>query len=147
MSLIDKFKAWTNLDEYEQDGQSEQTESAPAEEKPSVFSFDSVGSRGSSRASQTSVNTKLEVVLVKPDSFDDAADIADNLKATHIVVLNLESTNRDTSRRLLDFLSGVAYALSGKIQRIANNTFIVMPCNVNMSGDVMDELENSGIYF
>jgi len=63
------------------------------------------------------------------------------------VVLNLESTNRDTARRLLDFLSGVAYAISGKIQRIANNTYIIAPFNVGLSGDVMDELENSGIYF
>ncbi|MBR3692430.1 MAG: cell division protein SepF [Clostridia bacterium] len=149
MGFIDKLKKWTNLDEYEEEMAPESAETsapAPAEEKPADYSFESFSK---SRARVTTINTttKLQVVLVKPDSFEDAAGIADDLKQSHTVVLNLESTNRDTARRLLDFLSGVAYAVSGKIQRIANNTFIIVPFNVGISGDIMDELENSGISF
>ena len=59
--------------------------------------------------------TQLQVVLVKPEKFDEAAAIADNLNEKRTVVLNLESTNRDVARRLLDFLSGVAYASNGQI--------------------------------
>ena len=91
--------------------------------------------------------TQLSVVLVKPERFDQAAEIADHLRDKRTVVVNLESTNKDVARRLLDFLSGVAYAKDGKIQKIANSTFIITPFNVEIMGDLLDELENNGLYF
>ena len=75
---------------------------------------------------------QLQVVLVKP-------------KRT--VVLNLESTNKEVSRRLVDFLSGVAYANNGQIKRVANSTFIITPYNVDIMGDLLDELESNGVFF
>ena len=57
------------------------------------------------------------------------------------------ATNKETARRILDFLSGVAYANQGKIKRVANNTYIITPYNVGISGDLIDELENNGMYF
>ncbi len=62
-------------------------------------------------------------------------------------VLNLESTNKDVARRLLDFLSGVAYANEGKIKKVAISTYIITPFNVDILGDLIDELENNGLYF
>jgi len=91
--------------------------------------------------------TQLEVVLVKPERFDDACGIADHLNNKRTVVLNLESTNKDVQRRLIDFLSGVAYANNGQIKRVANSTFIITPYNVGIVGDLLDELESSGVYF
>jgi cell division inhibitor SepF len=91
--------------------------------------------------------TQLEVVLVKPEHFEDASGIADHLNNKRTVVLNLESTNKDISRRLVDFLSGVAYANNGQIKRVANSTFIITPYNVGIVGDLLDELESSGVYF
>lgn len=88
---------------------------------------------------------QLQVVLVKPEKFDEAAAIGDNLNEKRTVVLNLESTNRDVARRLLDFLSGVAYANNGQIKRVANSTYIITPYNVDVMGDLIDELENSGM--
>lgn len=90
--------------------------------------------------------TQLQVVLVKPERYEEAAAIADNLNAKRTVVLNLESTNRDIARRLLDFLSGVAYANNGQIKRVANSTYIITPYNVDVMGDLIDELENNGIF-
>ncbi len=90
--------------------------------------------------------TQLQVVLVKPEAFDEAAAIADNLNERRTVVLNLEGANRDIARRLLDFLSGVAYANNGKIKRVANSTYIITPYNVDVMGDLIDELENSGMF-
>ena len=90
---------------------------------------------------------KLQVVLSKPERFEDASGIADNLNDKRTVVLNLEGTNRDTARRLIDFLSGVAYANGGQIKKVANNTYIITPYNVDISGDLIDELENTGMYF
>lgn len=90
---------------------------------------------------------QLQVVLVKPERFDEAPEIADNLNNRRTVVLNLESCNRDVARRLVDFLSGVAYANSGQLKRIANSTFLITPLNVDITGDMLlGELENNGMF-
>ena len=91
--------------------------------------------------------TQLQVVLVKPERFENASEIADHLRDKRTVVLNLESTNKDVARRLLDFLSGVAYANEGKIKKVAISTYIITPFNVDILGDLIDELENNGLYF
>ena len=91
--------------------------------------------------------TQLKVVLVKPERFENASEIADHLKEKRTVVLNLESTNKDVARRLIDFLSGVAYAGEGKIKKVAANTYIITPYSVDIMGDLIDELENNGLYF
>ena len=88
----------------------------------------------------------LKVVLVKPERFENASEIADHLREKRTVVLNLESTNKDVARRLLDFLSGVAYAGEGKIKKVAANTYIITPYSVDIMGDLIDELENNGLY-
>lgn len=91
--------------------------------------------------------TQLQVVLVKPEAFEDASTIADHLNNKRTVVLNLESASKDLARRLIDFLSGVAYANNGQIKRVANSTFIITPYNVDIMGDLIDELESNGVYF
>ena len=92
-------------------------------------------------------SAQLKVVLVKPERFEAAADIADHLREKRAVVMNLEQTNKDIARRLIDFLSGVAYAQDGKIKKIAANTYIITPYNVDLMGDLMGELENTGLRF
>ena len=91
--------------------------------------------------------TQLQVVLVKPERFEDASSIADHLREKRTVVLNLESTNKEIARRLLDFLAGVSYANEGKIKKVAISTYIITPYNVDILGDLIDELENNGLYF
>ena len=109
------------------------------------------GSSDDDRRSNKVVNiraaTQLQVVLVKPERFENASEIADHLREKRTVVLNLESTNKEIARRLLDFLSGVAYANEGKIKKVAISTYIITPYNVDILGDLIDELENNGLYF
>ena len=90
--------------------------------------------------------TAVQVVLSKPERFEQAAEIADHLREKRTVVMNLETTNKDVARRLVDFLSGVAYAQDGKIKKVAINTYIITPFNVDIMGDLIDELENNGVY-
>jgi cell division inhibitor SepF len=92
--------------------------------------------------------TQLKVVLVRPERFEDASEIADHLRDKRTVVLNLESTEKDVGRRLVDFLSGVAYAQEGKIKKVAVSTYIITPYNVDIIGSksLLDELESSGAY-
>ena len=103
--------------------------------------------RRSNKVANIRAATQLQVVLVKPEKFEDASAIADHLREKRTVVLNLESTNKEIARRLLDFLSGVAYANEGKIKKVAISTYIITPYNVDILGDLIDELENNGLYF
>ena len=102
-----------------------------------------------SRDKVVNINTtaQLQVVLVKPEKFQDASAIADHLRDKRTVVLNLESANKDVARRMVDFLSGAAYAQEGKIKKVAVATYIITPYNVDIIGDLIDELENNGMYF
>ena len=116
---------------------------APAEPAPA-----NTGRRtGPAKVVNLNNNSAMQVILVKPDRFDAVTEIADQLRDKKSVVLNLESTNKDVARRLVDFLSGVAYALDGKIKKVAISTYILTPYNVEIVGDLVEELENSGVYF
>ena len=83
-------------------------------------------------------STALELKVIRPDRFDNVSQIADHLLNRRTVVLNLEATNKETSRRIIDFLSGVAYSISGNLKRVANNTFVITPNNVDVSNDAQE---------
>ena len=102
---------------------------------------------GGSKVVNIHTTAQIQVVLVKPDRFDQASEIADHLRDKQAVVLNLESTNKDVARRLVDFLSGCAYALDGKIKKVAISTYLITPYNVGVVGDLVEELESSGMRF
>lgn len=119
--------------------------SGGAPEESLGYSADQGGKKGN-KVVNINATAQLAVVLVKPDRFENAAEIADHLKEKRTVVLNLEQTNKDVARRLVDFLSGVAYANEGKLKKVANSTYIITPYNVDIMGDLIDELENNGLY-
>ena len=149
--IVDKFKRMWDApdDEYEYDEYGYADEGEDDYEEPVRTRQTSSG--GSSRNKVVNINAtaKLQVGIFMPERFgEETRAIADELTKTHTVVLNLEDTNKDMARRILDFLSGVAYANSGKIKRVASNTYIIIPSNVDLTGDdLLDELENSGVYF
>lgn len=156
MSFIDELKRLARPYEDEDDEFEDDFEPAPRERKEKApkaesvspaFSSDSSERRGGNKVVNIHTTTQLQVVLVKPDRFENAAEIADHLREKRTVVLNLEQTNKDVSRRVLDFLSGAAYANEGKVKKVALNTYIITPYNVDILGDLIDELENNGLYF
>ena len=148
MEFLGKLKDWI---EGEDNGQQEEFLQPPVKKSaPSGDVEVSIPMNGRKRDPNKVVNinatTQLSVVLVKPEKFEDAAEIADHLREKRTVVLNLESVNKELARRLVDFLSGVTYAQDGKIKKVANSTFIITPYNVDILGDLIDELENNGLY-
>ena len=155
MGIFDEFKrlAHPYEDEEEDFDDFDMAPARPAErrERTSRPEPSYIPSQEEERRSNKVVNiraaTQLQVVLVKPEKFEDASAIADHLRDKRTVVLNLESTNKEIARRLLDFLSGVAYANEGKIKKVAISTYIITPYNVDILGDLIDELENNGLYF
>lgn len=141
MGFMDKFKEWARVEDDEE----EFDEFVPNEDRSK--SRETSSSKRDDRVVNIHTTTQLQVVLVKPERYENATEIADHLKEKRTVVLNLESTNKDQARRILDFLSGVAYTNDGQIKRVANNTYIITPYNVDLKGDLIDELENNGLYF
>ena len=155
--IVDKFKRMWDApdDEYEYDeygyadeGDDDYEEEQPVRERERDRERDREFS-GRNKVVNINATAKLQVGIFKPERFgEETRSIADELMKTHTVVLNLEDTNKDMARRILDFLSGVAYANRGKIKRVATNTYIIIPSNVDLTGDdLLDELENSGVYF
>ena len=102
---------------------------------------------GATKVVDIHTTAKLQVVLKKPEQFDEATAIADELLERRTVVLNLEATAKDQAGKLLCFLSGVAYSNGGKLKKIAASTYIITPYNVDVMGDLLDELENNGMFF
>ena len=146
MSFLDELKKWTHPYDDEDDDFEEEFEEMPRKEPV----FERPRERTEDRRNKVvniHATTQLKVVLVKPERFENASEIADHLKDKRTVVINLESTNKDIARRLIDFLSGVAYAGEGKIKKVAANTYIITPYSVDIEGDLIDELENNGLYF
>lgn len=164
MGLFDELKKLTRPysgDEYDDFGDEyidapEETRVSPTEsprraqaaERRNPFSEPEVSSLPYKKEKVVNLGgaAQPQVVLVKPERFETAAEIADHLRGRRSVIMNLEDTAKDTARRLIDFLSGVAYALDGKIKKVASNTYIITPHNVDLMGDLIDGIENSGLY-
>lgn len=78
-------------------------------------------------------NYKMKVILIEPKSFDDAQQVANCLREKRPVVINFEQTDTDDAKRIIDFISGTTYALSGEIKKVGHNVFLCAPANVNVS--------------
>ncbi|MGM9619180.1 MAG: cell division protein SepF [Oscillospiraceae bacterium] len=145
MGLFDDLKKWAHPygdedDDYDADFDEMTRRESLAEERRA-------GEDRRGKVVNIHATAQLKVVLVKPERFENASEIADHLKEKRTVVVNLESTNKEIARRLIDFLSGVAYAGEGKIKKVAANTYIITPYSVDIMGDLIDELESNGVYF
>ena len=173
MGFIDELKRLVNpedIDDGEDDGFEQGAYSAPAprqkEQRPRTNPFapysasnppvaapagQGSGLRGSRREGKV-VNLggpggQMQVILVKPERFDTAAEVADHLRGKRAVLLNMEATPKDLARRLVDFLSGVTYAIDGNIQKVAANTYLLTPPNVDIVGDEGEAAESGGFTF
>ena len=159
MGLLDSIKNIMNVpdeDEFEEEIEDVEEEK-PVEKPKKTSSYEQSYTkrpeptvRSGGKGKTVSFNqSQMQVVLVKPDRFEDVTSIADHLNARKTVVLNLEAANRDVSRRIIDFLSGVAYANGGNIRKVANSTFIIVPTTVDVMGELMldDFDDNAKDYF
>lgn len=119
---------------------SREAEYMPAPRKSSV-------GKNSSNPQVYSINTNvtMQVVIIKPECYEDAQEICDQIKTKRPVVVNLEKVEYPVAQRIMDFLSGTCYSLEGSIQRVANNIFIIAPENVDISGDFKEELKTKGV--
>ncbi|MDQ6728710.1 MAG: cell division protein SepF [Actinomycetota bacterium] len=87
-----------------------------------------------------------KVHVVVPVGFNDAQEIGDKLKANQPVIFNLQGVDRDLSRRLIDFSSGLTYGLGGQMERVAEQVFLLTPSNVEVSPEEKRRLQERGLY-
>ena len=106
--------------------------SVPSTEEPSFKSTSSTGFSGQ----VVSLGNRQEVVLFHPATFNDTSKAADDLRSNKAVVLNLENVDKAMSRRVVDFLSGCVYALSGSVKKIAQSAYLFCPHNMDVVGDL-----------
>lgn len=123
-----------------------ETTSVPQEEK----TFKSyTGGRAQTPPPSKVVNfqasVQMEVIVIQPETYDEAQDICDHIRSQRPVIINLESMERAVAQRIMDFVSGSCYTLNGNLQRVTNNIFIIAPENIEVAGNFREELKSNGI--
>ncbi len=127
---------YEDYDDYDEEEEREAEQPAPSK-------------RSSTKVVPINHKSQLQVIVYKPRTYkDDTANIAKSLLTNCAVVVNLEKTDKVEARRILDFLSGIAFAVNGRLSSVASSTYMITPINVELSGeDLFDEFENSNVYF
>lgn len=134
MSAMNKMLKWIGIAE-EDDEEFFDTESGVDEVEPAV----PAGRRA--KVSSISGGAPSKVVVIQFQNFDDAKDAADHLKNKKPVVANLEKLDNDTTRRVVDFLSGAVYGVAGRIQNVSNRIFLITPNNVEVTGNYQEDIK------
>jgi len=155
MSLWEKVKnfaqPYADDDDYDDDyddetveGYEEEVEERPARRRNPVFNFSTAEEperpatteRSSFSGNVVSMSGKQEVVLFHPANFNDTSTAADHLRNKKAVIVNMENVDKAMARRVVDFLSGCAYALDGKVKKVAQSTYLFCPHNMEIYGDL-----------
>lgn len=159
MGFIDKLKGivnpssievdYSNDDQYENDLYDEEyqipedknySQSYQQQYQQSTHQVNNYQTQSSGATMSINANA-LELKVVRPEKFQNVTQIADHLLSNRTVVLNLEATNKETSRRIIDFLTGVAYSINGQLKKVANLTYVITPSNIDVSNDQTSSAE------
>ena len=126
---------------------SRQQNQAAQPEAESIFGNLGKGKQSAPRRSMNFSGKDAQVILFSPKTFDEAGEIVGHILDNHSVVMTLEGVPTDLARRLLDFISGIAFALQGKITPVSAKTFFITPRNVDIVGAQAEQPESDGQYF
>lgn len=139
---MDKVKYFMGLDDYNEE--EEEITEAEGEEENDEYRVPMANKKN--KIVNIHTTTQMKVVLYEPTDFEEAPGIVDNLKNRKPVVINLESLDQELAKKIFDFLNGAVYALDGSIQKISKGIFILAPNNVDVAGNIKEELKNKGLF-
>jgi len=142
--VMNKFMGFLGMAEEDEDDIQEM-ENEEEDENMDIESLMSANKK-QSKVVNIHTSTSTKVVIIKPDDFDEATVISDNLKSRKIVVINTTGLDPKTGQRLLDFVGGVCYALSGDLQQVEKGVYIVSPSNIEVNNELKNELSSKGIF-
>ncbi|MEH7353033.1 cell division protein SepF [Neobacillus drentensis] len=141
MTIKSKLKTFFFLDDEYDDKNDEHVEAVePVKQKQQPVKSQNVVSLQSVQKSTSSSNVakSSKVILVEPRAYSESTEIADQLKNRRAVVVNLQRIDNEQGRQIIDFLSGVVYAIGGDIQKIGSSIFLCTPDNVEVSGNISE---------
>lgn len=144
--MMNKVMGFLGLEEeVDFDEREEREEIALDSEESEVESIFTSNKKQNNKVVNIHTAASAKVVIIKPNDYDEAANICDNLKNRKIVVVNTTSLESKVAQRLLDFIGGACYALSGELQQVEKGVYILSPSNVEVSNDLKNELTSKGI--
>lgn len=141
MKLVDKVLGFMG---FEDEGDEE--EKRPRSETPEEQTFQRKREKEKGTVVNLHAQRQVRVVVAEPRSFDEAKDIADHLKNRRPVIVNLEQADPEMAKRVVDFVSGATYALNGSQQKVGNGIFLFVPNNVDIAGDLKDQVKEKGMF-
>lgn len=145
--MINKMMGFLGLEEdvelEEKEENEEELKEKDNEEVESIFT--SNRKQNTSKVVNIHTASSAKVVIIKPTDYDEAANIADDLKNRKIVVVNTTALEPRLAQRLLDFIGGASYALGGELQQVEKGVYILSPSNVEVSNDLKNELSSKGL--
>lgn len=137
MSTMNKVLKWIGFAEDDDEILEREIEAEEQEEATGI----PFGMNRRAKVSSIPGGAPSKVVVIQFQNFDDAKDAADHLKNKKPVVANLEKLDNDTTRRVVDFLSGAVYGVAGRIQNVSNRIFLITPNNVEVTGNYQDNIK------
>jgi cell division inhibitor SepF len=148
MSVMNRFLNYLGLqEEHEKELETEHERSSVADEQEiETPTFDSRKQSGKNNVLSIHSQKNARVVLTEPRSYDEAQEIADQLKSRRSVIVNLQRVRRDQAIRIVDFLSGTVYALGGHISKLGSDIFLCTPDSVEVSGTISEILSEEAEY-
>lgn len=143
--VFDKVKNFIGLEEFDDEILEEQIveEGHMPKEAPSYTNANL--QKSSNKVVNIHTANQMKVVIFEPVEFEQSSEIVDSLKLRKPVIINLEKLDNDLARKIFDFLNGAVYALDGKIQKVSAGIFILAPSNIDIHGNIKDELKSKGI--
>lgn len=141
--VMNKMMGFLGLDEEIED-EAETSESA--EEFVEDSEVEPLISKRGNKVVSIKTATSAKVLIVKPSTYEEAAEICDELKNRKIVVVNTTKLENRIAQRLLDFVSGASYALGGSLEEVESGIYVVTPSNIEVSNELKNELNSKGIF-
>lgn len=148
LNKVFNFVGWEAIDEDEDElelndaGYKDDVKSEPIQ----THFFNNSKSKQSGKVVNIHPGNQFKMVVAQPNTFEDAKDICDHLKSKKPVVINLEGIEKHDAQRIIDFLSGAIYSLDGSIQKVSCDIFVIAPNNVDVSGDLDEEIKNKTVF-
>ena len=148
LNKVFNFVGWEAVDEDEEESELQDAgykDEAKSETIQTHFFNNSKKQQAGKVVNIHSAN-QFKMIVAQPNTFDDAQDICDHLKSKKPVVINLEGIEKADAQRIIDFLSGAIYSLDGSIQKVSCDIFVIAPNNVDVTGDLKEELRNKTVF-
>lgn len=141
--FVDKVKHFMGLDVFE-DEDDEEVYTEPL--YPSQEDMRNDSQQKTNKVVNIHTTSQMKVVIFEPNAYDEVQNIVDNLKNRKPVIVNLETLESDVARKIFEFLNGAIYALDGSIQKVSSDIFILAPNNVEIAGNIKEELKSKGVF-